>query len=146
MPGEWLSTDLGLTKTDAAVTQLRNEYKRKMDEDTIRVKKMRQQKKINKEKDTNDKVEASPVFDYGQMLVNDSIKIDLFKEIVSEFRTPQRGSEPGTGGQMTLPEADKLKGYMHVCYVFAFLRHFQVFFVTLFTIKSCSNAIGQCVP
>ena len=115
LPGEWLSADLGLTKTDAAVTQLRNEYKRKMDEDTIRVKKMRQQKKINKEKDTNDKVEASPVFDYGQMLANDSIKIDLFKEIVSEFRTPQRGSEPGTGGQMTLPEADKLKGYMHVC-------------------------------
>jgi hypothetical protein len=39
LPDEWLSADLGLTKTDKAVTQLRNEYKRKMDEDTVRVKK-----------------------------------------------------------------------------------------------------------
>jgi hypothetical protein len=115
LPGEWLSADLGLTKTDEAVTQLRTEYKRKMDEDTVRVKKMRQQNKSKKEKGQNDKEDAPPMFDYGQLLVNDSIKIDLFKEIVSEFRTPQRGATPGTEGQMALPEADKLKGYMHVC-------------------------------
>ncbi len=52
------------------------------------------------------------MFDYGQLLVNDAIKIDLFKEIVSEFRTPQRGTTPGMKEQMAMPEADKLKGYM----------------------------------
>ncbi len=86
-----------------------------MDEDTVRVKKMRQLKKSKKEKDQHDKEDASPMIDYGQLLVNDAIKIDLFKEIVSEFRTPQRGTTPRTEEQMALPEADKLKEYKHVC-------------------------------
>jgi hypothetical protein len=47
--------------------------------------------------------------------VNDAIKIDLFKEIVSGFRTPQQGSNPIAVESLSLPEADKLKGYMHVC-------------------------------
>ncbi len=113
MPGEWLSADLCLRQTDEAKAHLQKEYKRKLDEDTLRVKKLRQEKKVKKA--PQDKADGTQSFDYGQMLVNDAIKIDLFKEIVSGFRTPQHGCTPTGGEQMSLPDADKLKGYMHVC-------------------------------
>ena len=84
-----------------------------MDEDTMRVKKLRQDKKVKKV--PQEKEDGTPSFDYGQILVNDAIKIDLFKDLVSGFRTPQHGINPTGGEQMSLPDADKLKGYMHVC-------------------------------
>ncbi len=113
LPGEWLSDDLGLKQTDEALAHLQKEYKRKMDEDTMRVKKTRQDKKVKKA--SQEKADGTPSFDYGQILVNDAIKIDFFKEIVSGFRTPQHGSNSTGREQMSLPDADKLKGYMHVC-------------------------------
>jgi hypothetical protein len=47
-PGEWLSADLGVVLSDNARAQLRHEYKRKMDEDNVQVKKQRQAVKLNK--------------------------------------------------------------------------------------------------
>jgi hypothetical protein len=55
-------------------------------------KKQRQTAKVNKackERQPADKDE-SPTFNYGQLIVNDTIKMDLFKEIVKEFRMPQK--------------------------------------------------------
>ncbi len=43
-----MSADLGLCVSDEARASLRKEYKRKMDEDTLRVKKERQTTKHNK--------------------------------------------------------------------------------------------------
>ena len=110
-----MSADLGLCVSDEARASLRKEYKRKMDEDTMRVKKERQTAKHNKgtkQQSSGDK-EDSPVFDYGQLIANDAIKIELFKEIVDGFRTPQQGSAISPQ-ETTLPETEKLKGYIHV--------------------------------
>ena len=65
-----------------------------------------------KQQSSGDK-EDSPVFDYGQLIANDAIKIELFKEIVDGFRTPQQGSVI-TSQERKLPETEKLKGYIHV--------------------------------
>ncbi len=76
-----MSADLGLRVSDEAQASLRKEYKRKMGEDTMRVKKERQlakQNKGTKQQSPSDK-EDIPVFDYGQLIINDSIKIGLFK-------------------------------------------------------------------
>ena len=75
LPGEWMSADLGIIQmTDEECGKLRKEYKRKMEEDTCRVKRERQIAKANKA--THDKSpaqqNASPVFDYGQMLINET--------------------------------------------------------------------------
>jgi hypothetical protein len=43
--------------------------------------------------------------------VNDTIKVDLFKEIVKEFRTPQKDQMQQYD---TMSYNEKLKGYMHV--------------------------------
>ena len=57
---------------------------------------------------------TAPTFDYGEIIANDRIKVDLFKELVSGFRTPQ-SSPPLQITGVPLPDADKLKGYnMHV--------------------------------
>ena len=93
--------------------QLRHEYKRKMDEDNVRVKKQRQAVKLNKASQDKHSPEQDqiPSFDYGQLIVNDTIKVDLFKEIVKEFRTPQKEQSEVYD---TISCNDKLKGYMHV--------------------------------
>ena len=112
-PGEWMSADLGVELSDNARAQLRHEYKRKMDEDNVRVKKQRQAVKLNKASQDKHSPEQDqiPSFDYGQLIVNDTIKVDLFKEIVKEFRTPQKEQSEGYD---TISCNDKLKGYMHV--------------------------------
>jgi hypothetical protein len=83
-----------------------------MEEDTFRVKRERQIAKANKA--THDKTpaekNASPVFDYGQMLINDTIKVDLFKEMINEFRTPNRAK----GEVSDISCGEKVKAYMHV--------------------------------
>jgi hypothetical protein len=45
LPGEWFSADLCTRMTEETKANLQKEYKRKLDEDTLRVKKMRQEKK-----------------------------------------------------------------------------------------------------
>jgi hypothetical protein len=69
-PGEWMSADLGIPLADDARAKLRQEYKRKMDEDNVRVKKQRQATKLNggsQEKHSAEK-ELIPSFDYGHNL------------------------------------------------------------------------------
>ncbi len=112
LPGEWLCADLGIQMTDDECAKLRKEYKRKMEEDTCRVKRERQLSKARK--GTTDKspgnTNASPVFDYGQMMINDTIKVDLFKEMINEFRTPNRAK----GELSDISYSDKVQAYMHV--------------------------------
>ena len=112
LPGEWMSADLGVQMTDDECVKLRKEYKRKMEEDTCRVKRERQIAKANKA--THDKspaeINASSVFDYGQMLINDTIKVDLFKEMINEFRTPNRAK----GEVSDISCSEKVKAYIHV--------------------------------
>jgi hypothetical protein len=108
-----MSADLGIPLSDDARAKLRQEYKRKMDEDNVRVKKQRQATKLNggsQEKHSAEK-ELIPSFDYGQLVVNDIIKVDLLKEIVKEFRTPQKDQMQQYD---TISCNEKLKGYMHV--------------------------------
>ena len=113
LPGEWLSADLAIPLSADARAKLRQEYKRKMDEDNVRVKKQRQATKLSRgsqEKQSAEK-DQIPSFDYGQLVVNDTIKVDLFKEIVKEFRTPQKDQVQPSD---TISCNEKLKGYMHV--------------------------------
>jgi hypothetical protein len=114
LPGEWMCADLGIQMTDEACAKLRKENKRKMEEDTCRVKKERQNaktKKANHDKSPADKNE-SPLFDYGQLLINDTIKVDLFKEMINEFRTPKRPTGGSDFSEISCSE--KVKAYMHV--------------------------------
>ena len=48
LPGEWMCADLGIQMSDEECGRLRKEYKRKMEENTCRVKKERQIAKTNK--------------------------------------------------------------------------------------------------
>jgi hypothetical protein len=92
--------------------KLRKEYKRKMEEDTCRFKKDRQTakaKKSNHEKSSAEKHE-SPVFDYRQLVINDTTKVDLFKEMINEFRMLNRA----TGEVSEISWSEKVKAYMHV--------------------------------
>ncbi len=110
--GEWMCADLGIQMTDEECGKLRKEYKRKMEEDTCRVKKERQLAKGRKA--THEKspgnTNASPVFDYGQMLINDTIKVGLFKEMINKFRTPNRAQ----GEISDISCSEKVKAYIHV--------------------------------
>ena len=108
-PGEWLQADLGLPLTDEELQNMKDEYRRKLVEDRSRAK-SGQVKKIQNRKVDN---MTAPTFDYGEIIANDRIKVDLFKELVSGFRTPQ-SSPPLQITGVPLPDADKLKGYMHV--------------------------------
>ena len=73
-----MTADLSTLKTEEEKDALRKEYKRKMDEDSIRTKKKQERSKKTK----GDVDGATPVFDYGQILVNDNIKVELFKNLV----------------------------------------------------------------
>jgi hypothetical protein len=108
-PGEWLQADLALPLTDEHLHNLKEEYRRKLVEDRSR------SKSVNGKKFQKIKVEntTAPTFDYGEILVNDRIKVDLFKELVTGFKTPQN-SPPLVITQAPLQDADKLRGYMHV--------------------------------
>ena len=108
-PGEWVQADLGLPLTDEELHNIKDEYRRKLMEDRSRAK-SGQVKKIQKHKVEN---MTAPTFDYGEIIANDRIKVDLFKELVSGFKTPQ-SSSPLQITSVPLPDADKLKGYMHV--------------------------------
>jgi hypothetical protein len=70
-PGEWLQADLGLPVTEGVKEDLRKEYKRKMLEDQERTKKVRTQKV--KQRGVEDSY--TPVFDYGDILVTEKIKV-----------------------------------------------------------------------
>ncbi len=77
-----MCADLGIQMADEDCGKLRKEYNRKMEEDTCRVKKDRQTakaEKSNHEKFSAEKYE-SPVFDYGQLVINDARKFDLSVE------------------------------------------------------------------
>ena len=56
---------------------------------------------------------APPVFDYGQIIANDNIKVELFNNLLEGFRTPS-----STPDQHRKPEGlsldEKLKGFIHV--------------------------------
>ena len=66
-PGEWMTADLSTLKTEEEKDALRKEYKRKMDEDSVRTK-----KKLDKTPKTTAIANgATPVFDYGQISAND---------------------------------------------------------------------------
>jgi hypothetical protein len=108
-PGEWITADLSTLKTEEEKDALRKEYKRKMDEDSIRTKKKQERSKKTK----GDVDGATPIFDYGQILVNDNIKVDLFKNLVEGLRTPT--TTPSHQDKPTgLSHDEKLKGYIHV--------------------------------
>ncbi len=70
-PGEWLKADLGLPVTEGGKEELRKEYKRKMLEDHERTKKVRTDKV--KHRVVEDL--TTPVFDYGEILVTEKIKV-----------------------------------------------------------------------
>ncbi len=70
-PGEWLKADLGLPVTDGDKEELRREYKRKMLEDNERTKKVRS----DRVKQRVVEVSTTPVFDYGEILVTEKIKV-----------------------------------------------------------------------
>jgi hypothetical protein len=108
-PGEWLQADLALPLTDDELQNMKDEYRRKLVEDRSRAKSVHV-KKVQKNKVEN---MTALKFDYGEIMVNERIKVDLFKELVSGFRTPQSSPQLQITGA-PLPDADKLKGYMHV--------------------------------
>ena len=70
-PGEWLQADLGLPVTEGGKEDLRKEYKRKMLEDQERTKKVRTERV--KQRVVEDS--TTPVFDYGEILVTEKIKV-----------------------------------------------------------------------
>jgi hypothetical protein len=78
-PGEWVKADLGLPVSEAAKEELRKEYKRKMLEDNERTKKARTEKaKQRKVEET-----THPVFDYGEILVTEKLKVIDYRKIYS---------------------------------------------------------------
>lgn len=108
-PGEWMTADFSSVKTEEEKDALRKEYKRKMDEDSVRTK-----KKLEKTpKMTAIANGATPVFDYGQIIANDNIKVDLFKNLIEGFRTPS--TTPDHHRKLDgLSQDEKLKGFIHV--------------------------------
>ena len=70
-PGEWMKADLGLPVTENDKDQLRKEYKRKMHEDTDRIRRTRIAKATQQQVEEN----SNPVFDYGEIMVNEKIKV-----------------------------------------------------------------------
>ncbi len=108
-PGEWMTADLSSVKTEEEKDALRKEYKRKMDEDSVRTKK--KLKRTPKMFPTSNG--AIPVFDYWQIIANDNIKVDLFKNLLEGFRTPS-----STPDNHRKPEGlsldEQLKGFIHV--------------------------------
>jgi hypothetical protein len=104
-----MTADLSSVKTEKEKEALRKEYKRKMDEDSVRTKK--KQERIPKMIAIANG--ATPAFDYGQIIANDNIKVDLFKNLLEGFRTPT--STPGHHGKPEGPSLDEqLKGFIHV--------------------------------
>ena len=61
LPGEWMSADLAIPLSDDARAKLRQEYKRKMDEDNVRVKKQRQATKLSRGSQEKDSAEKEQI-------------------------------------------------------------------------------------
>ncbi len=70
LPGEWIQADLCLPTSEDDIMALKDEYKRKQMEDTNRTRTERNKKGRNSKS-----VSDTPVFDYGQIIVNDKIKV-----------------------------------------------------------------------
>jgi hypothetical protein len=75
-PGEWFHADLCLPTSEDQLLALKEEYKRKMMEDTNRTRTERK-KKSKQEKHGTD----APMFDYGQIIANDTIKVYFSKSL-----------------------------------------------------------------
>ncbi len=69
-PGEWIQADLCLPTSEDEIMALKDEYKRKQMEDTNRTR-MERNKRARQGKSATE----TPVFDYGQIIVNDKIKV-----------------------------------------------------------------------
>ena len=69
-PGEWIQADLCLPTSEDQLLALKEEYKRKQMEDTHRTRTERK-KKTKQDKNGSD----APMFDYGQIVANDTIKV-----------------------------------------------------------------------
>ncbi len=76
-PGEWVKADLGLPVSEAAKEELRKEYKQKMLEDNERTKKARTEKVKQRVVEET----THPVFDYGEILVTEKIKVIDYRKI-----------------------------------------------------------------
>jgi hypothetical protein len=73
-PGEWFNADLGVPVTEETIKALRQEYKRKMLEDAVR-KKAERRTKAQKTEDVLSSSASPHVFDYGQMVETERIKV-----------------------------------------------------------------------
>ena len=87
-PGEWYTADLfGVPMTEENVAALRHEYKRKMLEDGVR-KKAERKTKSPKNEEVKSSSGSPHVFDYGQMVETEKIKVNLYVCPLSLSSTP----------------------------------------------------------
>jgi hypothetical protein len=75
-PGEWFTADLGVPVTEETLTALRQEYMRKMLEDAVR-KKAERRTKAQKSEEVLSSSASPQVFDYGQMVETEKIKVNF---------------------------------------------------------------------
>jgi hypothetical protein len=76
-PGEWYTADLGVSMTEQNIAAaFRHEYKREMLEDAVR-KKAERKTKAQKSEDVLSSSASPHVFDYGQMVETEKIKVIL---------------------------------------------------------------------
>ena len=125
LPGEWLSADLGLPKTEEEKDALRKEYKRKKDEDLTRRKRSRayrNKKRKNRTGEVEECTTRTGGFDYGEMneqiLENENKKVKILEQLLQGMQTPKASPTPmveveGMQNQ-TLGDPERLKGYMYV--------------------------------
>jgi len=86
-PGEWYTADLGVPMTEEKMADLRHEYKRKMLEDGVR-KKAERKTKSQKNEEVKSSSGSPHVFDYGQMVETEKIKVNLYVCPLSLSSTP----------------------------------------------------------